>query len=104
VKKKTWPLLSSMGCVCLWRVGFNVKIETKNFEEKFRRSRSGNLFRRMAGLTLVVFKRKDGESFGWLICDGDCKEWSRGSYAEEEEALAELKDYLIHFFEKENGR
>lgn len=68
--------------------------EREEFEQGFKRSKRGNLWRNWEGMTLTVFARDDGR-FGWCIVDaeGD-KRFSRGSYESEEDAVGGLAGEL----------
>ncbi len=60
-----------------------------DFQCGFRRSKRGNLWREYSGLTLTIFKRKDG-FYGWCIAAADSPQFSPHSFGSEKEALADL--------------
>lgn len=64
------------------------------FEAGFRRSKKGNLWRHLEGMTVTIFGRED-ERFGWCIVDAEGeKRFSRGTYEDEESAIGGLADEL----------
>lgn len=61
------------------------------FDNGFRRSKRGNLWRNWEGKTLTIFKRDDGY-FGWSIADNNGVRFSPGGYGSEAEAAGGLWD------------
>ncbi len=64
------------------------------FEAGFRRSKKNNLWRHLEGMTLTIFGRED-ERFGWCIVDAEGeRQFSRGSFETEADALGSLAEEL----------
>lgn len=58
----------------------------------WRRSRKGNLWREWDGLTVSIFYRN--RRYHWSIADGEETRFSKGMYADEQEAMDALGEVL----------
>jgi hypothetical protein len=66
----------------------------EEFEDRWKRSRKGNLWKHWDGLTLTVFRREGDGWFAWSIADADGPRFSQAAYRTEEEALTALGETL----------
>lgn len=63
---------------------------------EWQRSNKGNLWRHWDGLSLTIFKRRDG-FFGWCLADDDGPRYSTRVFESETDAILNLASEVLEY-------